>query len=132
MQTSLESYYFHALSFCEKTFLPDLSEAYEYFFQNLPEKAHILDAGCGGGRDAQNFESLGHEVTAFDASSEMIQVASNILQKPPLLLRFDQIEWELCFDGIWACRSLHHLCGPELLEALAKLAKSLKEGGVLY
>lgn len=132
MRSTIEYYNHHALSFCEKTVLPDLSEAYEYFFLTLPYGSHILDAGCGGGRDAQTFESTGYEVTAFDASSEMIQMASRILKKQPFLMQFHEIPWTEHFDAIWACRSLHHISYSELSQILGKLSGSLKEGGLFY
>jgi SAM-dependent methyltransferase len=46
----------------------DMTLLYRRFLPLLPEAAHVLDAGCGSGRDALAFARRGHRVTAFDAS----------------------------------------------------------------
>ena len=47
----------------------DMSPLYARFLEGLPPNAHILDAGCGSGRDAKAFCRIGFRVTAFDANS---------------------------------------------------------------
>ena len=53
-----------------------MNAAYEPFLRQLPACAHILDAGCGPGRNAAAFLSHGYRVTAIDASPAMVQLAS--------------------------------------------------------
>ncbi|MGB5834807.1 MAG: class I SAM-dependent methyltransferase, partial [Thiohalocapsa sp.] len=93
------------------TFFADTSEVnmtplYRRFLPQLPDQAHILDPGCGSGRDARAFARLGHSVTAFDASPALISLAESLLGQPVQCLRFQDITWQKQFDGIWACASL--------------------------
>jgi SAM-dependent methyltransferase len=47
-------------------------------------------------------------------------------------LRFQDIDWCQRFDGIWACASLLHVPLAELPDALQRLARALRPGGLLY
>ncbi|WP_338040958.1 hypothetical protein [Marinomonas algicola] len=64
-------YNMYAEDFAENTLSVDMSALYQCFLPLIPLQGHILDAGCGSGRDAKYFQSLGYEVSAFDASSEL-------------------------------------------------------------
>ena len=46
----------------------------KYFAENLPKKSNVLDYGCGPGLAAEYLANLGHNVTAFDASQNMIEL----------------------------------------------------------
>ena len=67
-QATKEFYEAHAQSVVDKTKDLDLSCIYRLFLELLPETAHILDAGCGSGRDSLFFLKCGFSVTAFDFS----------------------------------------------------------------
>ncbi|MBF0447411.1 MAG: adenylyl-sulfate kinase [Magnetococcales bacterium] len=41
--------------------------------RTLPENCDLLEVGCGNGRDANYFDTLGHNVTAIDASDSAIK-----------------------------------------------------------
>ncbi|MFD1692220.1 hypothetical protein ACFSHR_13950 [Azotobacter chroococcum] len=43
-----------------------------------------------------------------------------------------RVRGEALYDGIWACASLLHLSPAEMPEALARLWRALKPGGVFY
>ncbi len=47
-------------------------------------------------------------------------------------MRFEDIDWQRTFDGIWACASLLHVPAGRLPEVMARLAGALKPGGTLY
>jgi SAM-dependent methyltransferase len=50
----------------------------------IPERANILELGCGTGRTTHRLIEMGHEVTAVDESPEMlahVQAAETILSK---------------------------------------------------
>ncbi len=53
-----------------------MSNIYQHFTKELPANALILDAGCGSGRDSKAFIEMGYQVEAFDASSEIVKLAS--------------------------------------------------------
>jgi len=110
----------------------DMISLYGRFLPLLPEQARILDAGCGSGRDAAAFETLGHRVTAFDASPALVSLAERHLSQPVQCLRFQDMAWQVAFDGIWACASLLHVPGAELPAVMQRLCRALKPGGGLY
>ncbi len=54
------------------------------FLQSRPEKEsqiHILDLGCGNGRDAYFFSSKGYRVTGLDPSSKIETDRFQFIQK---------------------------------------------------
>lgn len=81
---------------------------------HVPPGGHILDAGCGSGRDARAFSDMGHRVTAFDASREMAALAQEHTGLPVRVAEFMALDGpsslglppDTRFDAIWACASL--------------------------
>jgi SAM-dependent methyltransferase len=126
-------YYQHnAGTFFADTVGVDMTPLYRRFLPLLPEAAHVLDAGCGSGRDALAFAERGYRVTAFDASPALVALAESHLGRPVQCLRFQEIAWRDAFDGIWACASLLHVPAAELPDAMQRLCRALKPGGVIY
>lgn len=127
------SYYDHnAVAFIESTRLVDMQPLYQRFLPLLPKQAHILDAGCGSGRDAKQFIEQGYKVTAFDASSEIAALAEKELGQPVSVQRLQEIQYQNQFDGIWACASLLHVPGKELANVFQRLVRALKSNGMIY
>jgi SAM-dependent methyltransferase len=122
----------HAQAFFDDTIGVDMLPLYERFLARVLVGGHILDAGCGSGRDALAFRRLGYKVTAFDASPALAALAEGLLGCAVPVLRFQDLDWQARFDGIWACASLLHVPMAELPEVLQRLAAALKAGGVLY
>lgn len=122
----------NAQNYFETTVEYDVSSLYGLFLPYLFPKAKILDAGCGSGRDSQFFLTQGYDVTAFDGSSKMVELAR---QYTGVLVAhrtfFDVYETEE-FDAIWASASLLHVPKPSLPSVLEKLKKALKPQGVWY
>ncbi|MCW5610791.1 MAG: methyltransferase domain-containing protein [Rubrivivax sp.] len=54
----------------------DMAPILQRFLAQLKPAAHILDAGCGTGRDAKAYAEAGFQVTDFDASPELALLAS--------------------------------------------------------
>ena len=75
---SIEYYNENAVRFYEDTHKLDMQDIYNKFLPYIPEKGKILDAGCGSGRDIKAFSKLGYQVTAFDASIEMVLKAKSL------------------------------------------------------
>jgi len=118
--------YFHA------TVDVDMSTVRTRFLAYLPPGAHMLDAGCGSGRDSLAFLQAGYRVTAFDASPEMATLASQHIGQDVAVMRFQDFSWHEAFDGIWACASLLHVPRDELPGVFQRLSQALKAGGVIY
>ena len=111
---------------------PDMGKLYEPFLQHLKPGAKILDAGCGSGRDSLFFKNHGFQVTAFDASEEMVKLASQLLGQRVLHMSFEDLDLPETYDGIWACASLLHVKRAELRNVIARLTQHLNTGGMLY
>lgn len=118
--------------FCESTFSLDLGGIRGRFLAHMPAGGKVLDAGCGSARDALAFKQAGYTVTAFDACSPMVEIASKNLGQPVLHMRFEDVHFREEFDGIWACASLLHVAKDSLPHVLALLRNALKPGGALY
>ena len=122
----------HAEEFFKNTVNVDMKHIYADFINAIPENSHILDAGCGSGRDTKYFKSEGYTVTAMDASREMCRLASKHTAQEVLHLKFQDMKFRAEFEGIWASSSLLHVPREELAEVLNLLKEALKDNGVLY
>jgi SAM-dependent methyltransferase len=121
----------YADQFRERSAALPMNAAYEPFLRELPRCAHILDAGCGPGRNAAAFLSHGYRVTAVDASPVMVQLArrSGVNAR---VMPFQQMTFKGVFDGIWASASLLHVPHTEIPEVLRRFARALRPQGILY
>lgn len=106
---NIDYYNNNADAFFKSTVNTDMSLWRDKFESYLPANSTILDAGCGSGRDSLAFKQHGHSVVAFDASSEMCRMASDLIGQQVLQMRFDEMEFVDEFDGVWACASLLHV-----------------------
>jgi len=132
MSQSVAFYNAHAQQFIDETLHVDMSALYDAFLPHLPENAHILDAGCGSGRDCREFLAYGYRVTAFDASEKWADLASKAISHPVAVRTFNQVSEFHAYDGVWACASVLHLPPQQIPQVLAQLWQALKPGGVLY
>lgn len=129
---SIEYYNQNTDEFINRTICADMSFCQKKFTELLPPGSYILDAGCGSGRDSKLFIESGFRVLAMDASSQMCLAAAKYIAQPVECLRFDELQFDSCFDGIWACASLLHVPKAELPNILRKFHKALKPEGIMY
>ena len=129
---NIDYYQQQAKTFFADTVEVDMTPLYRRFLSLLSDQVHILDAGCGSGRDALAFAKLGYTVTAFDACPALVGLAEGHFGQPVHCVRFQDITWQEQFDGIWACASLLHVPAAGLPDVMQRLCKALKLGGVLY
>jgi superfamily II DNA or RNA helicase/HKD family nuclease/SOS-response transcriptional repressor LexA len=122
----------HAEAFFSDTQGVDMAPLHRRFLAQLPNGAHILDAGCGSGRDSKAFLQQGYRVTAFDASAKLVELAQAYTGLPIARRSFGDVDEVATYDGIWACASLLHLPESQLSETLQRLWQALKPGGLLY
>lgn len=132
MNQTISYYDEHAKEFCEATVNADMSFCRDKFIEYLAPGAHVLDAGCGSGRDSRVFLDTGFQVTAMDASKGVCVEAEKLLRQEVLCLPFEELVFENEFDGIWACASLLHVEKSEMGYVLLKLRSALKKEGILY
>jgi SAM-dependent methyltransferase len=119
----------HAQEFFDRSAYQDVEDLYAPFLPLLPPGARILDAGCGSGRDTKAFAERGYMVTAFDATPEMVELAERFSGQKIRLLRFQEMDYENEFEGIWACASLLHVPLTEMPAVFARFIKALKPNG---
>jgi SAM-dependent methyltransferase len=119
----------NAQTFFDRTAHQDIERLYAPFLPRLPAGGHILDAGCGSGRDTKAFVARGYQVTAIDATPEMAALAEQFMGQPVRVLRFQELDYVAEFDGIWACASLLHVPLAELPMVFDRFIAALKPGG---
>ena len=122
----------NAQTFFSTTSQVDASELYSEFLPLLKPESHILDAGCGSGRDTLAFIKADFKVTAFDASSRLVELASKHTGQVVKVAEFTRFQSEVLFDAIWACASLLHVPPQDLPDVFSHLASYLKPEGVFY
>lgn len=132
MTSTIAYYDRNSTSFFSSTVNVDMSILHDRFLSTLHPGAQILDAGCGSGRDAKAFLDKGYRVTAFDASEELVRLASEHTSIDVQVRSFRDVKEQSSYDGIWACASLLHVPQSELPQALQALWSALKPGGALY
>jgi cyclopropane fatty-acyl-phospholipid synthase-like methyltransferase len=110
----------------------DLSNIYSKFEKYLTSNDHILDAGCGSGRDSKYFLSQGYRVTAIDASEEMVLRAKKLTGLDVQKKYFQEITEREVYDAIWTCASLLHVSKNDIDTVLQKLSDSLRISGIWY
>lgn len=123
----------NAEDYARRTLASDLSDLYPELLDRLPPGGLVLDAGSGSGRDIRAFLDRGFRVEAFDASSRLAALATELTGVEVAVRRFE--DWEppvARYDGIWCFASLLHVGRRALPAVLAKLASALRPGGWLF
>ena len=122
----------NAKKFIDDTVDVDMHSIYQEFLPLIESNSHILDAGCGSGRDSKYFIDNGYSVTAFDASEKLADSASKLLGQKVEQCLFQNYQSANFFDAIWACASLLHVPSNEISPTFNNLSKLLKSHGVFY
>ncbi len=104
----------------------------EAFAARLPAGGRVLDLGCGPGFYAAKLAEWGFEADATDASAEMVARAARKPGVTAWQARFDELEGEGVYDGIWANFSLLHLPRAEMPGILARIRQAGRPGMALH
>lgn len=105
----------------------------------LPERAEILELGCGPGylwRNCINRIPTGWRITLSDLSSGMVDAAWRNLVVTGRTFKFEQIDAQSipyadeAFDAVIANHMLYHV--PDRANAIAEIQRVLKPGGHLF
>ena len=129
---TLDYYNKNASEYFEQTLNGNFAENYEKFLSRISQNAYILDFGCGSGRDSKYFIENGYKVKAIDGSIEMCKLASEYIGQEVECMKFDELNEENVYDGIWACSSILHVEKEQLGNILEKMITALKEKGIIY
>lgn len=92
----------------------------------------MLELGCGAGKDSAALAAAGYDVLPTDGSPELAAQAAKLLGRPVPILLFEDIAFEVEFDGVWANASLLHVPRAKLADTFGLVRRALKRGGVLY
>lgn len=129
---TIDYYNEKAKEFTQSTVNVDFEERQNMLLKYLKPGAHILDFGCGSGRDSKAFIEKGYKVTAIDGSSQLCKIASKYIGQEVICQRFDELNKVETFDAVWACASLLHVPLRDLKDIISKVSKALKSGGYFY
>lgn len=117
----------------------DLERDYKDFL--LAPGAQLLDLGCGSGWLSAYFAERGMSVTGIDISHEQIRAANDLKTSLNLnsvefqcidFINWDESKYQGRFSSVFVSAFLHHLPESELESTMAKIARILKPGGLLY
>ena len=122
----------NAKIYFESTITADVSPLREKFLYLIPEGGHILDLGCGSGRDSKAFRDMGYHVSAIDSSEELCKLAREYTGIEVKCADFMSLSEHSVFDGIWACASLLHVSTKDLPIILGKMRDALVQEGIIY
>lgn len=122
----------NAQAYCEETQAFNVEELYQAFLKHFPQGGHILDLGCGSGRDSKAFINEGYTVTAVDGSAQIAQCAEAYIGQPVVVSTFQELSYSNIFDGVWASASLLHCPRVQIQDVLTRIARALKRNGVAY
>jgi len=129
---SVDFYNENANDFAKSTINVDMNVIYSAFLPYLMPGSHILDAGCGSGRDIKFFLEKGFKVTAIDASFELAKIAKKLTGIDVHICSFEEFKTETTFDAVWACASLLHVPSKDINLTFKNLSCCLKKNGYFY
>lgn len=131
-EKTISYYNTHAQSFTQSTRGVDFTAIQNKFLDELPAGAFILDFGCGSGRDTRYFLDQGYRVEAVDGSEELCRLAGEYTGIEVKCMLFQELQDTDRYDAVWACSSILHLTYDDLITVLEKIARALKDRGLLY
>lgn len=122
----------NAIEFNNSTYTVDMTNLYQPFLGYIGHSGHILDLGCGSGRDALYFKNNGYLVDAIDYSIELVKLAQQQTGLEIQYASFYDLDEKQKYDGIWACASLLHCTRKRLPDVIQRIIQALKPNGVCY
>lgn len=129
---TLDFYNNNSKTYIESTLTVDISHLYKDFLKHISKGGHILDLGCGSGRDSLEFIKQGYNVTAVDGSKELSIAASKLIEQEVICSKFEELQLTEKFHGIWACASLLHVNKNHIVDVIKNTSSNLKDNGVFY
>lgn len=132
MNSTINYYNENAAEYANTTLEIDMGRIWEPFEKHLSPNAHILDLGCGSGRDTKHFLMQGYRVTAVDGAQKLCEEAEKNTGHHVRCMMFQDIDYVDEFDGIWACSSLLHLTKDEITDSMKNIFRALKSRGIFF
>jgi mutator protein MutT len=133
VKTTLAYYRNNAREYVEETVAFDFVNAMrQRFAEMLAPASHILDLGCGSGRDSRFFIDQGHRVTPVDAVAEVANHAAQYLARPVRVQKAEELNETETYDGIWACASLLHIPRSRMNETFTRIIMAMRHQGIWF
>ena len=107
------------------------TQALADFIDRLPPGARVLDVGCGPGLQAAAMIRAGHRVTGIDPTPDFVTEALH----NGVDARLGSVEDVMAvaeYDAVHASFSLLHCPRADIPGHIARLARALRPGGVLF
>ena len=104
-------------------------EMYAYLMEKNLKDKRVLVIGCGFGSDALYLSKCGANVSAFDISSDSLDIAKKLSEREGLNVDFKNIPAETLsykdnyFDVVVARDILHHVDIEKSIEEIARVSK---------
>lgn len=134
-QKTIAHYDLNAASYDKGTQSHDVSQNINALLRAIKTAApfHILDFGCGPGRDLQTLTKLGHIAIGLEGSQQAAHIARAKSGCEVWVQDFFNLHLpESSFDGIFANASLFHIPNHLLPQVLGNLWACLKPNGILF
>ncbi len=125
-QTNFKAYH-------KRTFFVDPSLFLNPFVNALSQNASVLDIGCGSGRDLLWLKNQGFQVTGFEQSPGLADLARKHAACEVIEGDFETFDFTtFSFDAILASGSLVHLPQNRLSQVLENIKQALNQNGIFY
>lgn len=125
-------FYTKKAPFYTYSFAHSYSHDLDAFLDRLTPGAAVLELGCGGGQDSAQMRARGFVIDATDGVPAMVKKANERFDLAARAMRFDELTARARYDAIWAHATLLHCPRDELPDALARIHRALRPGGLHY
>lgn len=116
-------------------YFEDLSDAsyIDKFLSYLPNRAKVLDIGCGPGTFTLYMLDKGYEAQGIDVSKKMLRIAQRKIPKAVFtLMDMRRLKFsDKSFDGLLVAYSLIHIPTHEISKTLQEFSRVLKPTGAI-
>jgi len=109
---------------------PELDLMMAGFLVRMPERARVLDAGCGPGRDTLLLRGRGARAVGLDRSFGVLR-SQSLARAVQADLRALPVR-DCVFDGVWCHAALPPAPGPDVSRVLGEFARVARPAGALH
>lgn len=114
------------------SFAQSHSPQLDAFLDLLPQGGNVLELGCGGGQDSNHMRKRGFAIDATDGIPAMVKKANERFDLGARQMRFDELDTQEFYDGVWAHACLLHCPTALLPSVLVAIHATLKPGGLHF